>query len=65
MKTIVKKGVAEWLALRETKVDPKAKGMTTSEYVAYRCRDKRSTLKFFAEAGLTYDKKGNPVVVPR
>ncbi|MCL2876827.1 MAG: hypothetical protein FWF12_11235 [Betaproteobacteria bacterium] len=66
MKTIVKKGVAEWPATRETaKVDPKAKGMTISEYVAYRCKDKRSTLKFFAEAGLTYDKKGNPVVVPR
>jgi len=61
----MKAAEVEWPALRATKVDPKVKGMTLSEYVAYKCKDKRSTLAFFKRAGLTYDKKGNPVVVPR
>jgi len=63
---VMKTAEVKWPATRETvKVDPKAKGMTTAEYIRYRCKDKRSMLKFFAEAGLTYDKNGNPVVVPR
>jgi len=62
----MKTAEVKWPATRETvKVDPKAKGMTMAEYFKYRCKDKRSTLKFFKECGLTYDKKGNPVVVPR
>jgi len=50
---------------RPRKVDPKIKDMTLAEYVRYNCKDRRSTLAFFKRAGLTYDKKGNPVVVPR
>ena len=38
--------------------------MTLGEYIRYRCRDRRSTLAYFKETGLTYDKNGNPVVRP-
>ena len=34
-------------------------------YIDARCRTKKSTLAFFKEIGLTYNKKGEPVVVPR
>jgi len=61
----MKTAEVEWPANGTKRVDPKTKGMTLSEYVAYKCKDKRSTLAFFKRAGLTYDKKGNPVVVPR
>ena len=39
--------------------------MTLAEYIEYRCYDRRSTLAYFRECGLTYDKNGTPVVVPK
>ena len=39
--------------------------MTIGEFIRHNCRDRRSTLRFFKLAGLTWDKKGNPIIVPR
>ena len=39
--------------------------MTIAEYMDYCCYDRRSTLAYFKRIGLTWDRKGNPVVVPR
>jgi len=54
-----------WPAPRVKRPDPRAKDMTIAEFIRYKCKDRRSTLRYFKLAGLTYDKKGNPVVVPR
>jgi len=50
---------------RPKKVDPKIMDMTLAEYIRYNCKDEKSTLAFFKRAGLTYDRNGKPVVVPR
>ena len=34
-------------------------------FIDSRCKTKKSTLAFFKEIGLTYNEKGEPVVVPR
>lgn len=52
-------------ASRRTKTAPIPEDMTLAEYIRFNCRDKRSTTRFFARCGLTWDKSGNPTVVPR
>ena len=34
-------------------------------YIESRCKTRKSTLAYFKEIGLTYNEKGEPVVVPR
>ena len=34
-------------------------------YIDSRCKTRKSTLAYFKEIGLTYNEKGEPVVVPK
>lgn len=39
--------------------------LTIAEFIELNTRTKRDTLRFLKSVGLTYDKHGNPHVVPR
>jgi len=39
--------------------------MVLADYIRSQCKDRKSTLAYFKRAGLTWDKQGNPIVVPR
>ena len=43
----------------------RCENMTLAEFIDSQCRDRKSTLAYFKRIGLTWDKEGNPVVVPR
>ena len=38
--------------------------MTTAEYMRYRCKDRKSTIAYFKEIGVSWDKDGNATVRP-
>ena len=68
VKEDMRKGTAKAGSTPKQRFAPDHDWFTSERICAYidsRCKTKKSTLAYFKEIGLTYNEKGEPIVVPR